>query len=235
MTAKPARPTGAAPQPDGLTNSLQAEVAAEASPLLRFVTAKARPLIAALALVIASVIGYRLYASQVEKQAAEEAESLGRIQVISNPAMRLEQLEAYAAKAPSSSQTAVWLAIMEAANQIPDQAKILAAWEKASPALKVQAAMGMAGALGVQEKYREALEALERVAGGLQGTEAGMVYSRIVILAELLGDYKRAAAACDALIGQPGIAGESAIWAQKKLALEEKSAQALKNDAEKSP
>ncbi|MDR1490958.1 MAG: hypothetical protein LBS65_10890 [Desulfovibrio sp.] len=235
MTGKPVRAKAAAAQPDGLTNSLQSEVAAEASPLLRFITARARPLIAALALVIVSVAGYRLYAAQAEKQAAEEAENLGRILVISNPAMRLEQLEAYAAKAPSSSQTAVWLAIMETANQIPDHAKVLAAWEKAAPALKVQAAMGMAGALAAQEKYREAVDALERVAGELKGEEAGMVYSRIVILAELLGDYKRAVAACDALINQPGFPAGSEIWVQKKLELVEKSAQPLKDGAEKSP
>ncbi|MDR2801535.1 MAG: hypothetical protein LBB52_09795 [Desulfovibrio sp.] len=224
MTAKPARSNEAAAQPDGLTNSLQSEVADEASPLLRFITARARLLIAALALVIISVTGYRLYAAQVAKQAAEEAETLGRILVISNPAMRLEQLEAHAAKAPPSSQTAVWLAIVETASQIPDHAKVLTAWEKVSPVFKVQAAMGMAGALAAQEKYREAVEALENVAPGLKGAEAGMVYSRIVILTELLGDYKRAVAACDALINQPGFSAGSEIWVQKKFELEEKSA-----------
>ncbi|MDR0827940.1 MAG: hypothetical protein LBN33_08730 [Desulfovibrio sp.] len=230
MTAKPARPANLAAKPespDSLVDSLQSEVASEASPLLRFLLARARLIATAAVILIACGAGYRFHAARTESRIAEETESLGRILVISSPVMRLEKLEAFLADAPASVKSGAWLAIMEAANLTGDNEKIYKAWEwisKAEPSLKVPAAMGMSGALAAQEKYREAIDALEAVAGGLKGGEAGNVYSRMVILAELLGDYKRAVAACDSLAGAGGDTADAMFWTQKKLDLEEKIA-----------
>jgi predicted negative regulator of RcsB-dependent stress response len=211
---------------DSLADDIRSEVSEEASPLLRFLIGRAKFITVGLLLVVAAVVGRHLYSTRAENRKLEEAESLGRILVISGPALRLEKLEEFmAAGAPASVQTAGRFAIMEAAALLLDHGKVYEAWKEigaTEPSLKVAAAMGMAGALAAQNKYREALEHLDAVSVGLEAGEAANINSRIVILAELTGDLPRAVRACDAVTGLPPGSADVKFWAQKKLELEEK-------------
>jgi predicted negative regulator of RcsB-dependent stress response len=209
----------------GLVEEIRSEVPEEASPLLRFLLTRAKFVAAALVLIVAAVAGGQMYSANRESRKAEEAESLGRLLVISAPDRRLEKLEEFMADAPASTRTAGWFAIMEAATLLQDNDKVYNAWKEigaADPSLKVASAMGMAGALAARDRFREALDILGAVSGGLEAGEAADVNSRIVILAELSGDYKRAVGACDVVTGLPPGSADVKFWAQKKLELEEK-------------
>ncbi|MDR1946144.1 MAG: hypothetical protein LBQ51_03120 [Desulfovibrio sp.] len=209
----------------GLVSDIRSEVSEEASPLLRFLLVKAKFIAVALILVVAAVAGRHIYSARMESRKAEDAEALGRLLVISSPAVRLEKLEEFMVGAPDSVRTAGWFAVMEAATLLQDNDKVYKAWKKigaADPSMKVVSAMGMAGALAAQDKFREALDVLDAVADGLKAGEAGNVNSRIVVLAELTGDYKRAVRACDAVTALPAGSADAKFWAQKKLELEEK-------------
>jgi predicted negative regulator of RcsB-dependent stress response len=210
---------------DGLVADIRSEVSEEASPLLRFLLSKAKFAAVGLLLIIAAVAGRHFYSTQAENQKLEEAEALGRILVISAPSLRLEKLEEFMAVAPASVRTAGWLAVMEAATLLQNNDKVYNAWKEigaADPSLKVASAMGMAGALAARDKFREALDLLDAVSGGLEAGEAADVNSRIVILAELTGDLQRAVRACDAVTGLPSGSADMKFWAQKKLELQEK-------------
>lgn len=227
MTAKPA-------QPEGLTGAIQSEVAAEASPLMRFLIAHARFIVIGIILFIVAIAGYSLYAWRADSSLQAEARELGQYLVISDPAMRLAQLEAYAPNAPASVQRPLQFAIMEAATATGDADKAYAAWKAISgygPAMKVVAAKGMAAILADQGKYKEALALLSGIAGDLSGGNLISVNTRIVLLAEVVGDYHRALAACEAILSDPQAVSESVIWAQKKGELEAKLAAAPEKDA----
>jgi len=231
MTAKPAQQPAA---PAGLVDSLQAEVAAEASPLMLFLVAHARKIALVLVLFILAIGGYWFYASKADKVALEDAQALGAILIISDPAMRLERLNAYAPSAPDSVRRETWYAIANAATQVNDFPRAYTAWETIlgfAPELKATASLGMAGALAQQEKYAEALALLNGALAGLKEPDAINVNMRIVLLAEALGDYPRAIAACDAILSTAEAAanpGSLNQYGQKKAELEEKLSAAKK-------
>lgn len=223
MTAKKAQ------QPDSLVSSLQSEVAVEASPLLTFLVAHAGKLALGIVLFLVAIAGYWVYLSQSESRRAEDLKALGQILVISDPAMRLEKLEAYLPTAPASVRGAAWFETLNAASQAQEQEKVYTAWNEVrqlGESMAVPAGVGMANALAAQGKYREALDVLEGVSSGSRNLDVLLVQSHILLLAEVLGDYKRAVAACDAMLSAPDAdADEARIWSQKKAELEEKAAE----------
>lgn len=233
MTAKkrpdsPAQPFSTA-QPDSLLGSLQAEVSAEASPFLLFLTRHARSLVIVIALCIAGIVGYWIYASQAEKGRYEDTLSYGKILLIADPKTRLEQLESFAGTAPGSVKKAVWFSIMETAGELKDYDTVYRAWKAISdfdPGIHVIAVVGMSDALSVQKKDKEALELLESVSGKLKSHEILLVNARIVLLAENLGDYDKAMAACDTLISKSSDPKDMSMWMQKRAVLEQKKGKA---------
>lgn len=232
MTAKPRQQSTAAQssapgQPGSLMGNIQAEVAAEASPMLLFLTKNAKSIAVFIILFIAGIVGYWFYAAEAEKSRQEEILSLGKILLLSDQKTRLEQLEGFVASAPDSVKREAWFSIMEAATQLKDYPKVYAAWEKIKdfdPDIRVTATIGMADALSAQEKYKEALALLDGISGKLKSPDIAPVNSRIVLLAENLEDYARAMTACDALLGLPGSQMDVAMWSQKKTVLEQKAA-----------
>ena len=225
MTAKPAQQPV---PPAGLVDSLQAEVAAEASPLMLFLIEHARKIALALVLFILAIGGYWLYASHKDKVAVEDAQRLGAILIISDPAMRLERLEAFIPSVPSSVKHEAWFALANAAGQMKDYAKAYKAWETIrgfDPVLRGTASLGMANALAQQGKHADGLSLLNAALPDLKGPEAINANMRIILLAEVLGDYARAIAACDAILATPEAATDVAAinrFGQKKAELEGK-------------
>lgn len=224
MTAKPVQQPAFQP---GLVDSLQSEVSAEASPLMLFLVAHARKIALVLVLFILGIGGYWLYASRAEKAAREDAQALGAILIISNPAMRLERLEAFVPGVPASVKHEAWFALAAAAGQVNDHAKAYKAWETIrgfDPALKGTASLGMANALAQQGKQAEALALLNGVVADLKGPEAVNANVRIALLAEATRDYARAIAACDAILSAPEIVADprnTNYYGQKKAELED--------------
>ena len=233
MTAKMRPTTPAQPssgdQPDSLLGSLQAEVSAEASPFLMFLTGHARAIAVGIALSIVVIAGYWVYSSQADKARFEETLAYGKILVISDPKARLEQLRAFVDTAPASVKKSVWFSIMDAASELKDYDTLYKAWNTISgfdEGIRVLAVVGMSDALSVQNKDKEALEALETVADKLKPNEITMVNARIVLLAENIGDYSRAMSACDTLISKSSDPKDMSMWMQKRAVLEQKSGKA---------
>ena len=229
MTANPTQQPMPRPlHPSGLVDSLQADVAAEASPLMLFLIEHARKIAIALVLFILLIIGYWFYSSHKDKVAVADAQRLGAILIISDPAMRLERLEAFVQNVPAGLRNEAWFALAAAATQMQDYAKAYTAWENIrgfDPVLRGTASLGMANALAQQEKHAEALGVLNAALPGLQGPEAINANMRIILLAEVIGDYARAIAACDAILATPEAAadpGAMSRFGQKKAELEEK-------------
>lgn len=233
MTAKmrpdsPAQPFSTA-QADSLLGSLQAEVSAEASPFLMFLTRHARSITIAIVLCILAIVGYWIYASQAEKGRYEDTLSYGKILLIADPRTRLEQLEAFAGTAPGTVRKAVWFSIMDTAGELRDYDTVYRAWKAISDfdsGIHAIAVVGMADALSLQKKDKEALDLLESVSNRLKNHEVPLVNARIVLLAENLGNYDKAMAACDTLISKSSDPKDMSMWMQKRAVLEQKKAKA---------
>lgn len=232
MTAKP-RKTASADQsatpgqPGSLMDSIQSEVAAEASPMLQFLANNARIIVLALVLFIAAIVGYWIYSSVAAKDREAEIANLGKILLVSDAKTRLAQLESFAPGAPASVKRQVWYSIMEAAHELKDYGKLYTAWEQIrgfDDSIRVTATIGMADALSAQQKYKEALALLEGVSANLKDGSAPPVHMRVMSLAEYLGDYKRALAACDLLLSKTSNQADISLWTQKKAILEGKIA-----------
>lgn len=219
MSAKAVKQPSA-PAQQGLVDSLQSEVADEASPLLSFLVAHSAKIIAGIVLFIAAIGGYWFYESRAESGRAAEAAELGKILVISDPSMRMERLEAFVKNAPESVRRSAWFAILETASLLEDNDKLYQAWKTIGDmdaAIKLPAALGMANALTAQEKYKEALDLLNGVAATEQGSRSAPLNIRIVLLAEMQGDYARAVRACEAAASDPLLdPTELKLWTQKK-------------------
>lgn len=225
MTAKPVRQPA---PPAGLVDSLQAEVAAEASPLMLLLVAHARKIAFALVLFIIAIGGYWFYASHIEKATAKDAQDLGAILIIPDTALRLERLEAYTGTAPASVRHEAWFALAGAAGQTKNYAALYKAWETIEgfdPALAGTASLGMANALAQQGKYADALAVLDKALPKLKGAETINANVRISLLAEAAGDYARAVKACDAILASPEAIPDARTmdqFGQKKAWLEDK-------------
>ena len=211
-----------------LIGSIQGEVAAEASPMLQFLIDHARLIALGVVLFIAAIIGFWFYSSNQESAKAEQRLAFGRLVTGKTGAERVAALEEYVKTAPESLRPAAWFAIAEAAGQEKDYAKAYAAWEQISKldaSIRITAVMSMAQTLAEQDKNAEALALLESVSGNLGPHDIVNVNGRIAILAENLGKFDRAIAACEAITANPSL-GDVAFWTQKAASLRKKAAEA---------
>lgn len=216
--------------PAGLVDSLQSEVAAEASPLMSFLLAHSAKIALCLVLFIVAIGGYWFYSWKSEGARREEAAELGKILVISDPSIRMERLQNFIGSAPDSVKRSAWFSMLETASLLEDNQKLYDAWKAISEMdrnIKVPATLGMANALTAQDKYAEALTLLDSISSDLRQVEATEVNIRIALLAELQSDYTRALKACDAVTSDPLLdPAEARLWGQKK---DDLAAKAAKN------
>ena len=210
-----------------LLGTIQGEVSAEASPFLQFLIDKARLIAAAVVLFIVAIVGYGFYSSSQKSAKAEQELEFGRLVTGKTGAGRIAALEEYIKTAPAELRGAAWFAIAEAAQQEKDWAKSYAAWEqvaKLDDSIRVTATLAMAQALVEQNKENEALDLLDSISGKLGPYDMINVHGRIAVLAENMGKYDRAIAACEAIIANPE-AGDNSFWTQKIAVLRQKAAQ----------
>ena len=210
-----------------LIDSLQSEVATEASPMMQFLVNHARTIALGIVVFIVAIAGYWVYSWNSGKQQTAALQELGRVIVIADASERLKALDAYLASAPAATKNAVLFAQAEAAQELKDYARAYSAWEaisKIDPTVKVTGTFGMVQALIAQEKYKEALGLLEGISSKTNVADVVNVNSQIIVIAENLGDYKRAIAACDTILSQPELVTDMNLWSQKKAALEQEAA-----------
>lgn len=228
-------------------DSLQAEVGAEASPMMRFLIKNARVIVFGVLLFIAAIVAFWAYSWQADNKRVAEKITLGRIITIADAKQRLAQLESFLPDAPDSVRRAAWFALLDAAYEDKNQEALYRAWEAIggfSPTMDATAARGMANALTAQGKHREALNVLDKASASLRQPDIADINMRIVLLAEYLGDYERALPACDAIIaadenpllsGTPGTFTDPKFWKQKKTELAQKISQADSEDVSSEP
>ena len=212
-------------QTPSVFSTLQSEVAAEASPMLQFLIMHARSIVIGILLFIVAIVAYWVYSWQADKQKAADAKELGTILTIIEAGQRANRLEAYLVSSPQSLKATAWFALIESARQLQDYPRVHNAWQalgKLDPALKIPAGMGMASALAAQNKFKEALVALDSISAQLSQADAFIVNTHVALYAEVAGDYDRARAACDILLNLPEVAQDARFWTQKKSELEQK-------------
>lgn len=214
-------------QTSSVLSTLQAEVSAEASPMLQFLARHARSIVIVFLLFIAAIIGYWVYSWQSGKQTSADIRELGSLLIITDPTTRLSKLDDYLRSAPEKMRPSAWFAALEAAREAGNQEKVRSAWQAIATLdakLGNMAALGTASSLASQDKYQEAAAVLAKAVAGAKGAEAALLNMQLVLYAEVAGDYKRALEACDALVRLQDESVESRFWEQKKAALEQKTA-----------
>ncbi len=209
------------PEPS-LVNSLQSEVAHEASPMLVFLAHHARIIIFCTVLFIVAIIAYGFYGTYSQNALEVEERELGRILVMKDKAQRLQALEAYAPKASRTMTNQVLFGIATTAQELANHPTAYAAWEKLrsiDPAMKVPGTLGMVQALQAQKKDKEALALLEALIPNLSAGNRIPVQTKIAVLAENIGDNARAVKAYEALIASSSGQENTALWQQKAATL----------------
>lgn len=200
-------------QHQGLLDSLQSEVAPEASPLLNFLMKHTRIIILAFVLIVVAIGGYMYYSHKTHTASLSQQQELGKILVIADPVARLTGLENYLIGAPASLKNQTMLAIIQSAMELNNTGKVLEMWErlgKEDKNFSYLSAIGTASALADTGKYAEAMTIYEGLLPQAAVSERPLINRSILNYAEILGDTKRAIQACEALLAEQPAMGLSA-------------------------
>ena len=226
MSKQPAQPQ----HPAGLIDSIQSEVAGEASPLLELLLNNARLIIACVILCIIAIVGVGAYKHFSGKSDREAREEFGKLSLIQDHKKRLAALEAYLPKAPEQTRANALFSLAQTAFAAEEFQKSHDAWAevaKLNPDLRVPAGYGMARALAAQNKPKEALDVYEKLIGGIAKPDILPVNTEIAWLAESMGDYKRAELAGQAVLAIPDLdPAYRKVWTIRVADLQQRSAQA---------
>jgi predicted negative regulator of RcsB-dependent stress response len=207
-----------------LLNSLQTEVAKEASPFLEFLIRNSKKIAFAVVLIIAVAVGisgWRLYNGN---RLAEAREELGLILAKQSVNSGLEELKAFAGRVDIAEvKTAAFLALASAAAEARDDSLAGSAWEEVarlvpggSP-MYYAAQMGAATALNNQGRPAEALATLETVLSGAPAELTAAMNIAIADLAEKSGLWDRAVRAYEAMLSS-AYADNDKQYLQQKIA-----------------
>lgn len=203
-----------------LLDSIQSEVSREASPMLDFLVRHARKIFVALLALITVIVVFGVWSYLNAGKQREAEEALGRILILPDDPAKLEALTGFAGGAAPELKTAALLALAQSAT-LQQQPEIAAgAWAQisqlADPATRLVAEVGQAGALSAQGKNAEALSLLESLLPTVPAEAVPVLNAYIVSVAEQLGDWDRAIAACEAIIGQSPNPDAQSVWEQRR-------------------
>lgn len=199
MAQKPA-------QEGTLFGSIQSEVGAESSALLEFLALHAQSIIAGIVLFILAIGGYWAYSAYAASRLTAQQQEFSQIVAANQGEARLRALEKYLPTAPESIKLTALLTLAQTAQELGDHKAAHAAWEQLAqqqPDLRIEATSGMAQALVALGEPQKALQLLDSLIPNLPASYQIHVNSQIVAIAETMGDYKRAIAACEAIIQAP--------------------------------
>jgi tetratricopeptide (TPR) repeat protein len=208
-----------------LLDTMSSEVTPATSPLFRFLTRNTRLIGVIMAACFAAAAVYGIYAWQTGKKLATAREALARILIIRDETDRLARLKSFVPTVPETMRKGAVLALAQAAMQGKDFDAAFQSWnflaEDPLDSLYAPALIGKAEALAGQEKYAEALAALEGAALPADSEAASLITSLVADIAEKTGDISTALAACEKLV--TGMAGrspeEAEFWRQKAASL----------------
>ncbi len=220
------------PKDSSLLQKMSAEVAPEVSPLLRGLLHNARLIGIVLTLCVLGAAAYGGWRWHSAKTLTEAQTELGRILVIAAPADRAAALKDFRTKAPEDLQTALNLALAQISLENKDYETAVTAWDAVAKdpkgSLYATAQIGTADALSQMGKDAEALAVLEGLKNSADKNIKPLIDSQIVDLAEKVGDYAKALAACDALLGSVTNPMEADFWRQKAASIRLRQAETKK-------
>ncbi|CAK7064606.1 MAG: hypothetical protein DELT_01589 [Desulfovibrio sp.] len=208
-----------------LIDEISSEVTPATSPLLEFLVAHSRKIAGIAIVCLIGGAGYGIYNWQQKKQVATAQENLGRILVVNNAADRFAKLKTFLADAPAGVKGSVQIAIAKTAAEVGDYAAAHDAWDALSKdpksSLYVTAMVGKAEALARQDKTKEALAIAESISLPSDSASVPLVQGLIVDLAEKMGDFAKAVAACEKLVTSVAMLNpeEANFWRQKAASL----------------
>ncbi len=202
--ADPLFPGNPAAQP-GLLGELRSEVATEAAPLLSFVLRNIRFVVGGVLALIVIIVGYGIWQWRVASVEDEARLELGRILTGRTGAARVSALEAFAAKAPESMRSGVWLAAASAAVSADRPAEAAAAYGRVyandpDGVLGIVSGLNEADLFRRQGKVQEALALLENLEKVAPQAVRVVVRQDLAATAEQAGDHVRAVRAYEALV-----------------------------------
>lgn len=191
--------------PQGLFDSLQAEIAPEASPLLEFLKKHTGAIILCFTALVLIIAGYLYYTHKSHSANLAQQQELGKLLVIANPEARFTSLENYLADAPAVLRNQTMLAMLQTAVETGKTEKVLELWEKLGKEdknLSQLSAIGTASALAESGKYAEALAIHEGLLPQVSASERPFINRSILNYAEVLGDTARAIKACEDILAE---------------------------------
>ena len=202
-----------------LLDSIQSEVSREASPMLDFLIRHAKTIFLFLLVFIAAIMAFGVWNYMSGSKQKEAEEALGKILILPETSGKLAALEEYSGSAAPEFKNAALLAIAKSAalqNQ-PDKAS--AAWAELGKSqnapLRLVAELARAGSLSSQGKNAEALALLDSLYSSSPADVQPVISTYIVSVAEALGDWDKAIAACDNIIRGVDNPDAKSIWEQR--------------------
>ena len=204
------KPAANATETPGILGELQAEVSAEAAPLLQFIARNAAVIMVLLGLAAAAVVGVGAWQWYASKRDEEAQTHLARLLLQQQGAARVSALENFAATAPDSVRLAALMELGLAALAEKDAAKASAAFASAAALDKdkpfgVFAALSEAQTLMQAGKAAEALAVLEPLENTVPEYLRVQVRGLIALSARQAGKTDRAIKAYeDLLVGALG-------------------------------
>ncbi len=189
----------------GLIGELRSEVATEAAPLLSFVLHNIRLIVGVVSALVLLILGYGAWQWHVASVEDEARLELGRILTGRSGEARASALEAFAAKAPESMRSGVWLAAASAAVSADRPAEAAVAYgrvyaEDPDGALGIVSGLNEADLLLRQGKGRDAVALLEKLENAAPQAMRVVVRLELAAAAEQAGDRTRAVRVYEALV-----------------------------------
>jgi tetratricopeptide (TPR) repeat protein len=190
-----------------LIDTIQTEVAKEASPFLEFLIRNSKKITLSIVLVILIAVGVSGWGMYQENKLAEAREELGLILSGQDAGARLEALKTFTQHSELAEiKTAAFLALAHEATEAENHALAYSAWEElvrlvpAGSPMYFTAQMGMANALNNLDRTPEALALLESLLGSAPAELTLVINIALMDLAEKSGQWDKALQACEAML-----------------------------------
>jgi predicted negative regulator of RcsB-dependent stress response len=190
-----------------LMDSIQTEVAKEASPFLEFLILHSKKIIILTVLVLLIAVGFSAWRMHQENKLGDAREELGLIVARPDSGTKLEELKTFARRIDIAEvKSAALLALSSGAQEKGDYALAVQALEELTPLIPAGSPMyyttqlGIASNLNKQDKAAEALNLVESLLRNAPPELTFPINITILDLTEKSGQWDRAIQACEAML-----------------------------------
>lgn len=205
-----------------LMDSIQTEVAKEASPFLEFLILNSKKIVILIVLLLLIAVGISGWRMHKENKLTDAREELGLILARSDNSAKLEELKTFAQHVDLEEiKTAALLALSSGAQESRDYALASRALEELTTLLPAgspmyyTAQLGIASNLNKQNKEAEALSLVESLLQNAPPELTFPINITILDLTEKSGQWDRAIQACEAMLNNASEANDMAYLQQK--------------------